>query len=67
MPYAPEDLAAEFDATMRRAGLTVPSECRKGVLAAYSELREQVELLRNGRTAAAEPANVFRLRRVTAR
>ena len=66
MPTSPEDLAAEFDLFMRRAGLTVPPERREGVLVAYGELLEQVALLRNGRHAAAEPANVFRLQRIAA-
>ena len=64
MPDTPEDLAADFDACMRRAGLAVPPERREQVLVAYAELRDQVALLRNGRTAAAEPANIFRLHRI---
>ena len=67
MPYAPEELEAEFDVYMRRAGLIVPPERRRQVLVAYAELRDQVDLLRNGRSAAAEPANVFRLTRIAAR
>ena len=61
MPHAPETLAAELDMLFSRAGLTVPAERRAQVLVAYTELRDQVELLRGPRTAAAEPSNIFRL------
>ena len=64
MPQSPEMLAAEFDISMQRAGLAVPAERRTQVLVAYAELRDQVELLRDPRSAAAEPSNVFRLRRI---
>ncbi len=64
MPDAPEDVAAELDAALHRAGLSVPAACRAGVLVAYAELRDQVAMLRTGRSAADEPANVFRLRRI---
>ncbi len=66
MPDTPEDLAAEFAACLRHAGLTVPPERMTQVLVAYAELRDQVALLRNGRAAAVEPSNVFRLTRITA-
>ncbi len=65
MPIPPDALAAEFDAYMRRAGLTLPAERRTQVLAGVSpSCRDQVELLRNGRTAAVEPSNTFRLHRI---
>lgn len=67
MSPSPETLAAEFDMFMHRAGLTVPAERRAQVLVAYAELRDQVELLRNARTAAAEPSNIFRLHRIAPR
>lgn len=55
-------LEREFDVLMARAGLTAPIDRRPALLAAFKELREQVALLRHaGRTAAAEPSNVFRL------
>ncbi len=57
-------LEAEFDVLMARAGITVPPESREPLLAAFEELRGQCALLRDAaRTAAAEPANVYRLRR----
>ncbi len=64
MAYPPEMLAAEFDILMARAGLALPPGRREQVLVAYAELRDQADLLRGPRTAAAEPANVFRLTRI---
>ena len=66
MPVTPEILAAEFDMFMRRAGLTVSAERRDQLLPGYAELRDQVELLRGPRNAAAEPSNTFRLHPVKA-
>ncbi len=58
---SPEDLEAEFDMFMARAGVALPADRRAGVLAGFKDLRGSLHLLRNGRTAAAEPSNVFRL------
>jgi hypothetical protein len=58
---APDDLAAEFDILMRRAGISVPDARRAAVLASYADLHEQIALLHNRYTYADEPANVFRL------
>ena len=58
---APQDLAAEFDILMRRAGITVPTERRTTVLASYADLREQIALLHNRYAHTDEPANIFRL------
>ncbi len=66
MSRSAESLAAEFDVFMSRAGLTLSSERRQQLLPAYAELRDQVELLRSSRTAAAEPSNVFRLQPIKA-
>jgi hypothetical protein len=60
MPSANE-LAAEFDILMRRAGITVPADRRAGVLASYADLQEQIALLRNRYEHTDEPSNVFRL------
>jgi hypothetical protein len=56
-----EERAAEFDAAMRRAGIVVPEERRAAMLTGYEELRGQIDLLRQERSEAAEPSNVFRL------
>jgi hypothetical protein len=60
MPSA-DELAAEFDVLMRRAGITVPADRRAGVLASFADLHEQIALLRNRYAHTDEPANVFRL------
>ena len=60
----PDTLAADFATLMAINGLTVPPDREAQVLVAYAELRDQVALLRNNRTAAAEPSNVFRLQRI---
>jgi hypothetical protein len=58
---ASDDLAAEFDILMRRAGITVPDERRAAVLASYADLHDQIALLHNRYNYTDEPANVFRL------
>jgi hypothetical protein len=58
---SPDELAAEFDILMRRAGITVPPDRRATVLAGYADLHEQIALLHNRYAHTDEPANVFRL------
>ena len=58
---SPDELAAEFDILMRRAGITVPAERRATVLASYADLNEQIALLHNRYAYTDEPANIFRL------
>jgi len=58
---SPDELAAEFDILMRRAGITVPADRRAGVLTSYADLHEQIALLRDRYAYTDEPANVFRL------
>jgi hypothetical protein len=60
-PIPPEDLAAEFDMLMARAGVSVPPQRREAVLAAYADLRSQIALLHGRYRAVDEPSNVFRL------
>lgn len=54
-------LEAEFDSLLARAGIAIPPERRGPTLAAFAELRQQTALLRQPRSAAAEPSNIFRL------
>lgn len=56
-------LEAEFDVLMARAGIAVPEDRRAALLTGFAELRGQVALLRQPRTAAAEPSNIFHARR----
>jgi hypothetical protein len=58
---SPESLALEFDALMARAGLTIPPDRRPALLAGFADLRTMLPALRQPRTAAAEPSNIFRL------
>ena len=58
---AADALAAEFDCLMARAGITVPSQRRATVLAAYADLRGQIALLHGRYGHEAEPSNVFRV------
>ncbi len=60
-PLTPDALAAEFGLFMQRAGLTVPPDRLPALLAGYADLRAQTALLRQPRTAAAEPSNIFHL------
>jgi hypothetical protein len=61
-----EALETEFDTLMARAGLTIPLDRREGLLAGFADLRAMLPALRQPRTAAAEPSNVFRLTRLDA-
>lgn len=63
MPETPSQppLDAEFDTLMARAGLTIPPERRARYIAAFAEFRTQLKLVNVPRSAAVEPANVFRL------
>ncbi len=58
-------LALEFDVLTRRAGLDIPEERKPLVMAGFKELRQGLELLRQPRTAAEEPAGCFDIRSVT--
>jgi hypothetical protein len=58
---SPDELAAEFDSLMRRAGITVPADRRTAVLAGYADMREQIALLHDRYAYTDEPANIFRL------
>jgi len=58
---APDELAAEFDMLMRRAGLSIPDARRSAMLTAYADLREQIALLHGRYGAVHEPSNVFRM------
>ncbi len=58
---SPDELAAEFDILMLRAGITVPADRRAVVLSSYADLREQIALLHNRYVHTDEPANIFRL------
>jgi len=54
---------SEFDAILSAAGLTIPNDLKPGVFAGAQQLHAVVELLRQPRTAADEPSNIFSLAR----
>ncbi len=54
-------LAAEFDAFVARAGVTVPADRHAAIVAGYGEFRAQIALLHAPRPHTAEMANIFRL------
>lgn len=60
---ATPSLETEFDVLMARAGVVVPEDRRAALLTGFAELRGHVALLRQPRTAAAEPSNIFSARR----
>lgn len=58
---SPDILAAEFDAFMARAGVTVPPGRRATILAAYADFRAQIDLLHGRQDHTGEPAHTFAL------
>ena len=67
MPKLPDDetLAREFDVLAARAGLVVPDDRRAGLFNEFKEIRRMAALVRQPRTAAHEPANIFSITTVT--
>ena len=55
----------ELDLVLKRAGITLPEGRYAGVLFCYRDLQTLLPLLRNGRTAAAEPAGTYDLDTIT--
>ena len=60
-----ESLALEFDVFARRAGLEIPADRRAAAFAGFKELRHMLALLRQPRTAVAEPAGTYSILSVT--
>ncbi len=54
-------LEQEFDVLISRAGAVVPADWRAGVVAGFEDMRRLSQLLRQKRTAASEPSNIFSL------
>ena len=68
MPDTPADdaaLAAEFDALANRAGLAVPDDRRAAMFQGYKDIRRMAALMRQPRTAAAEPASAYSMLSIT--
>jgi hypothetical protein len=51
----------ELDVLMAKAGAEVPADRRAGLLAGYKDMKLMAALLRQPRTPADEPSNVYSL------
>lgn len=49
----------EFDMLMAKAGANVPADRKAGIVAGYRDMRRLAALLRQPRTAADEPSNIY--------
>lgn len=58
-------LALEFDVLAKRAQLDIPTDRRAMLLAGFKDLRRGLEMLRQRRTAASEPAPTYSILSVT--
>jgi len=54
-------LEKELDMLMAKAGAIVPPDRKAGILAGYRDIKQMTVLLRQPRTAADEPSNIFSL------
>jgi hypothetical protein len=55
-------LEREFDMLMAKAGAAVPADRKAGIVAGYRDLKRMCALLRQPRTAADEPSNIYSLK-----
>ena len=58
-------LVAEFDVLAKRAGLTIPEDRKPAMLKGFADLKRMTALMRQPRTAAAEPAGAYSILSVT--
>lgn len=56
-----DDLKQELEGAAKKAGLTIPADRFDAILASYKEQKRMVALLRQPRSAAAEPSNTYSL------
>jgi len=57
-----DDLARELDMLLAKAGANVPSDLKAGLLDGYRDMKRMAAMVRQPRTAAAEPSNIFSLK-----
>ena len=57
-----DDLARELDMLLAKAGANVPPDLKAGLLAGYRDMKRMAAMVRQPRTAAAEPSNIFSLK-----
>jgi hypothetical protein len=56
------DIEHELDVLLAKAGANVPPHLKAGILAGYQDMKRMTAQVRQPRTAAAEPSNVFSLK-----
>lgn len=54
-------LEREFDVLMAKAGAKVPADRKAGIVAGYKDMKRMTKMLRQARTEAAEPSNIYSL------
>jgi hypothetical protein len=54
-------LEREFDVLMAKAGAKVPTDRKAGIVAGYKDIKRMTLLLRQPRTEAGEPSNIYSL------
>ncbi len=57
-----DGLEHELDVLLAKAGATVPPHLKGGILAGYRDMKVMAAKVRQPRTAASEPSNVFSLK-----
>jgi len=57
-----DDLERELDMLLAKAGANVPSDLKAALLDGSRDMRRMAAMVRQPRTAAAEPSNIFSLR-----
>ena len=57
-----DDLERELDMLLAKAGANVPPDLKAGLLAGYRDMKRMAAMVRQPRTAAAEPSNIFSLK-----
>jgi hypothetical protein len=59
------ELAVEFDALAKRAGLSIPEDRKPALLKGYKDLKRLTAMLRQPRTAADETAGAYSILSIT--
>ena len=54
-------LERELDMLLAKAGASVPADRKAGIVAGYRDIKRLAALLRQPRSAVAEPSNIFSL------
>jgi hypothetical protein len=55
-------LERELDMLMAKAGAALPADRKAGIVAGYRDMKRMAALLRQPRTAADEPSNIYSLK-----